>query len=1656
MVMRKLQLTWAFTFWSVLNASRVTVGKEGSSLERGEAGHGASGAAVLALPPPTLQEWLDTLTLQHAQARADAANELGNLGKEAAEAIPKLTQLLQDDREVAGDMCVRDAAVRALGHIGSAAASSVPEILKQLRRRSTSSFREPVAFALANIGQEAPEAVLPSVLEALQASEWYVRWVAASACGLLGEKAAAFVPWLRQLAKYDSEEKVRTVASQSLSDMSKVITLPTPNMTDWQLQLDSTSSQARADAANELGNLGKEAAEAIPKLTQLLQDDREVAGDMCVRDAAVRALGHIGSAAASSVPEILKQLRRRSTSSFREPVAFALANVGQEAPEAVLPSVLEALQASEWYVRWVAASACGLLGEKAAAFVPRLRQLAKYDSEPKVRTVASQSLSDMSKVITLPAPKPAEWHEYLDGSSSQARADAANELGKLAKLGKEGAKLVKLGNEAAKAIPKLTQLLQDDRDVAGDMCVRDAAVRALGHMGSAAASSVPEILKQLRRRSTSSFREPVAFALANIGQEAPEAVLPSVLEALQASEWYVRWVAASACGLLGEKAAAFVPRLRQLAKYDSEEKVRTVASQSLSDMSKVITLPTPNMTDWQLQLDSTSSQARADAANELGKWGKQAAEAIPKLTQLLQDDREVAGDMCVRDAAVRALGHIGSAAASSVPEILKQLRRRSTSSFREPVAFALANMGQQAPEAVLPSLLEALQASEWYVRWVAASACGLLGEKAAAFVPRLRQLAKYDSEEKVRTVASQSLSDMSKVITLPMPNMADWQLQLDGTSSQARADAANELGKWGKQAAEAIPKLTQLLQDDREVAGEMCVRDAAVRALGHIGSAAASSVPEILKQLRRRSTSSFREPVAFALASMGQQAPEAVLPSVLEALQASEWYVRWVAASACGLLGEKAAGFVPQLRQLAKYDSEPKVRTVASQSLSDMSKVMTLPMPNMTDWQLQLDGTSSQARADAANELGKWGKQAAEAIPKLTQLLQDDRDVAGDMCVRDAAVRALGHMGSAAASSVPEILKQLRRRSTSSFREPVAFALANIGQEAPEAVLPSVLEALQASEWYVRWVAASACGLLGEKAAAFVPRLRQLAKYDSEEKVRTVASQSLSDMSKVITLPMPNMTDWQLQLDGTSSQARADAANELGKWGKQAAEAIPKLTQLLQDDREVAGDMCVRDAAVRALGHIGSAAASSVPEILKQLRRRSTSSFREPVAFALANMGQQAPEAVLPSVLEALQASEWYVRWVAASACGLLGEKAAAFVPWLRQLAKYDSEEKVRTVASQSLSDMSKVITLPTPNMTDWQLQLDSTSSQARADAANELGNLGKEAAEAIPKLTQLLQDDREVAGDMCVRDAAVRALGHIGSAAASSVPEILKQLRRRSTSSFREPVAFALANMGQQAPEAVLPSVLEALQASEWYVRWVAASACDMLGEKAAAFVPQLRQLAKYDSEEKVRTVASQSLSDMSKVITLPTPNMTDWQLQLDSTSSQARADAANELGKWGKQAAEAIPKLTQLLHDDREVAGDMCVRDAAVRALGHIGSAAASSVPEILKQLRRRSTSSFREPVAFALANMGQQAPEAVLPSVLEALQASEWYVRWVAASACGLLGEKAVAFVPQLRQLAKYDSEPKVRTVAEKALDSIDKAGFPALPILSKQVS
>ena len=84
---------------------------------------------------------MDTLALPQAQARADAALALGNLGKEEAMAIPKLTELLRYDHAVADGVFVRDAAVKALGDMGSEAASSVVQIFDGVQRSSTRRFR---------------------------------------------------------------------------------------------------------------------------------------------------------------------------------------------------------------------------------------------------------------------------------------------------------------------------------------------------------------------------------------------------------------------------------------------------------------------------------------------------------------------------------------------------------------------------------------------------------------------------------------------------------------------------------------------------------------------------------------------------------------------------------------------------------------------------------------------------------------------------------------------------------------------------------------------------------------------------------------------------------------------------------------------------------------------------------------------------------------------------------------------------------------------------------------------------------------------------------------------------------------------------------------------------------------------------------------------------------------------------------------------------------------------------------------------------------------------------------------------------------------------------------------------------------------------------
>jgi hypothetical protein len=110
----------------------------------------------------------------------------------------------------------RREAAYELARIGRPA---VPTLIRRLRD-DQGIVREAVAFALAQIGEEAAAAV-PELTGRLHDEDWSVRETAAYALGRIGEAAAPAVPELRTLLN-DEEEPVREAARVALDRIEAV------------------------------------------------------------------------------------------------------------------------------------------------------------------------------------------------------------------------------------------------------------------------------------------------------------------------------------------------------------------------------------------------------------------------------------------------------------------------------------------------------------------------------------------------------------------------------------------------------------------------------------------------------------------------------------------------------------------------------------------------------------------------------------------------------------------------------------------------------------------------------------------------------------------------------------------------------------------------------------------------------------------------------------------------------------------------------------------------------------------------------------------------------------------------------------------------------------------------------------------------------------------------------------------------------------------------------------------------------------------------------------------------------------------------------------------------------------------------------------------
>jgi HEAT repeat protein len=610
---------------------------------------------------------------------------------------------------------------------------------------------------------------------------------------------------------------------------------------------------------------------------------------------------------------------------------------------------------------------------------------------------------------------------------------------------------------------------------------------------------------------------------------------------------------------------------------------------------------------------------------------------------------------------------------------------------------------------------------------------------------------------------------------------------------------------------------------------------------------------------------------------------------------------------------------------------------------------------------VSLDETASEGSRGFVG----WGVGGPEAVPSLAAALADR-----DPLVRAEAAGDLGQLGDLSRPALPALRAALRDPDPF-VRVYAAEAVARIDPEDRGALEP-LAAALRHPDGAVGNAAAGALAGLGPRALASAPALRAALRQDPAE-VRSAAALALGE---VIPEAAPRGEETEESVAALVRALREDrsadvsywAARALLKFGPAARNALPALVAALRDR----GRPAARDVAADVLSRLGPDAVPLLGEALLDPQCGA----RRHVAQYLGDMGPAARPAV-PALLRTLQAEDPWLRFEAASALMHIDPDAAAAVavPVLGALLDREKGAHVRWKAVAVLGQLGP---RAQPAVPDLALVLQDEALPMRRSAAVALGNIGPGAGAAAPGLTALLRDDdrglrveaaralwridrgREAVafviracdekGEQRVR--AVDALGEMGPEAARAVPALRKALQDPDESA-RVPIALALWRLQRrvegpglvsdprQGALAVLTRLLREGRPEE---RWSAAAAVRRIGPEARPAVPALVGCLR-DEDPGLREEAADALGAIDPDAGEATAALTNL---LGDRSPSVRLAAARALARRGLRPAELVPVLTRILQRSPDLI------DEVAAVLATCGADARAAVPPLRRLLR------------------------------------------------------------------------------------------------------
>jgi HEAT repeat protein len=330
---------------------------------------------------------------------------------------------------------------------------------------------------------------------------------------------------------------------------------------------------------------------------------------------------------------------------------------------------------------------------------------------------------------------------------------------------------------------------------------------------------------------------------------------------------------------------------------------------------------------------------------------------------------------------------------------------------------------------------------------------------------------------------------------------------------------------------------------------------------------------------------------AYAVGWVGSRPGESTISTLTKGLRANDWRLRVTCCRALGQYGiglgsqEEADASVAELIGALDND-DPLVREIAIESFHEMGPKATRARDALIQ-KLRLD-PNDRVRWQAARTLHRVEKEPKLVVPTLIAAIGDN-----NLAVRIMAISSLGELRETAIEAVPALSEALQ---DDRYEVRQAAVAARVGiVPSFDGVVPSLAKVLKRDpEWQVREKAAAVLGQLGPATTAAVPPLVEALRWDQEARVRRESAIALARFHPADATMLASLTQ-SLQHDQTWF-VRAAAAEALGEIGPFAASAITALIEARRDPTEM-----VRTAVTESLGRIGSDPIRTIPALIELL-----------------------------------------------------------------------------------------------------------------------------------------------------------------------------------------------------------------------------------------------------------------------------------------------------------------------------------------------------------------------------------------------------------------------------------------------------------------------